>query len=322
MSLFNAYMSLSGALDCEVARSECLARHTSYRIGGPADLYLICHSVSALQRAIRILDREEVRWVVMGGGSNVLVSDEGFKGCVIRLGKGFAGIARSDAGGDPSDGEANAEPGESNVSRITVGAATSLPRLVNDAMREGHSGLEMLVGVPGTLGGAITMNAGSRYEWIGSRVLSLVVLRPGEGLVRYSHDDIVWGYRSCSIPAGEVVLEAELELTHKDSKAISQDMERRLITKRSTQPITEASCGSVFRNPEQGGSVAMLVEELGLKGYSVGGARISEKHANFIVNTGNATAEDVIGIIRHVHEQVKEGYGIDLQTEVRFLGFA
>ena len=120
MSLFNAYMSLSGAPDLEVARSERLARHTSYRIGGPADLYLICNSTSALQRAIRILDREQVRWVVMGGGSNVLVSDGGFKGCVIRLGSAFTGLARSDgeAAGGPDGPDADAVPGASDNQQV------------------------------------------------------------------------------------------------------------------------------------------------------------------------------------------------------------
>ena len=297
-------MALSGTADIELARSERMDRHTSYRLGGPADLFCICHSTAALSKAVEVLDRENVRWVVMGRGSNILVSDEGFPGCVIQLGREFSRLSFQEDG------------------HVVAGAAVSLPKMVNHAMREGLSGLERLVGVPGSLGGALCMNAGTRDEWICDVVESVVVFRPGSGLVRYGVADISWGYRSCSIPAGEVILEAVLALTPKESARISRDMEHRLVRKRATQPLTEASCGSVFRNPEDGPSVASLVEQLGLKGYSVGGAHVSPKHANFIVNDGSASASDVLAVIEHVHEQVKEGYDVDLQTEVRFLGFA
>ena len=302
MSVFNAYMTLSGAVDADVRRDERMVRHTSYRIGGPAALFASVHSYPALVRTIQVLDDEGVDWVILGKGSNLLVSDKGYDGCVIVLDGEFS---RTSLGEDGT---------------LTVGAGAVLSKVVNEAMKAGLSGLEPCVGIPGTVGGALSMNAGTRREWIGSVVRDVVVLRPGKGLHRYEASDIEWGYRFTSIPTSEIILEATLELAPSTREAIAADMEERLRRRRESQPFGVPSCGSVFRNPPDQ-SVGALIESCGLKGQREGGAQISEEHANFIVNRGGATAADVITLIGRAHEAVRSAYGIDLACEVKLLGF-
>ncbi len=303
MGLFNAMMSLSGAIDTDAIENERLARHTSYRIGGQADLFLTCHSYHALRRAVEILSREQVPWVIVGKGSNLLVADTGYRGAVITLGREFQRTVLAEDG-----------------VTLTVGAGVILARLVNDAFTKGLSGLEFAVGIPGTVGGAVSMNAGTRQEWIGSLIEDVVTYKPGAGLRHYAHDDVYWAYRENGIPRDEIILEVTLKLHLGDKPEIRAEMERSLLRRRRTQPIGTASCGSVFRNPP-GRSVGAMVEECGLKGFSVGGAEVSPVHANFIVNNGNATANDVVSVIQHVYDKVKEAYGVELKPEVKFLGF-
>lgn len=303
MGLFNVSMALIGALDTDVLENEKLARHTSYRIGGPASLVVICHSYHALKRAIETVNAESVPWVVLGRGSNVLVSDDGYRGVVIMLGREFGRTVVADDG-----------------RTLTVGASTVLMRVVNDAYAKGLSGLEFAVGIPGSLGGAISMNAGTRTEWIGSVVKNVVTYRPGSGICHYDQGEIPWSYRSSGLPAGEIVLEATLGLEPAPKQDISAKMDRYLSRRRRTQPMAAASCGSVFRNPPDL-SAGKLIEDCGLKGFCIGGAEVSPVHANFIVNKGTATATDVLKVIREVRGKVRETYGVELQTEVKFLGF-
>ena len=302
MSLFNAYVALSGAIDAEVLRDERMARRTSWRIGGPAALFARVNTVPALARTVEVLSREGVEWVLLGKGSNVLVSDEGYDGCVITLGRDFCRI-----GPDAGDGV------------VTAGAGVVLQRLVGEVLKRSLAGLECCAGIPGTLGGAVSMNAGTAKEWIGSVVRDVVALRPGHGLVRHAAADVEWGYRHTSLPADEIVLEATLELAPAPREEVSREMERRLQARRRSQPMGRPSCGSVFRNPP-GESVGRLLESCGLKGYAVGGAQVSEVHANFIVNNGNATADDVVAVMRHMFQRVRAEHGIELQPEVKFLG--
>ena len=304
MGLFNVVMSLSGALDTDVSEHEKLARHTSYRIGGPAALFVTCHSYHALRHTVEELEREQVPWVILGRGSNILVSDEGYDGAVVTLGREFARTVLAEDG-----------------CTITVGAGTVLARLVQDAYARGLSGLEFAVGIPGTVGGAISMDAGTRDTWIGSLVKDVLTYKPGEGLKHYRGDEVVWGYRFCSLPRDEIILEVTLALTPSEKPRIRDAMERHLSRRRHTQPQGVASCGSVFRNPPEG-SVGKMIEDCGLKGFSVGGAQVSDVHANVIVNTGSASASDVLAVIREIHENVRERYGVELQPEVKFLGFS
>ena len=305
MSLPNAYLALSGAVDADITRGERLAHRTSYRIGGPAAMLAVCHTPEALARVIEVLGGQGVEWVLLGKGSNMLVADEGFDGCVVVLGRDFSRIevSRDDA-------------------TITAGAAVPLSRVVQEAMRNSLSGLEFACGIPGTLGGAVSMDAGTRREWIGHRIGSLVVLRPGEGLRRLYGSDVEWGYRWSGLGPTDIVLEATLVFEPGEKDAIAAEMERLLARRRATQPMGKPSCGSVFRNPVGPKGAAKLIDECGLKGFAVGGAQVSPVHANFIVNNGRATAADVLAVMRTMHERVREASGVDLQPEVKFLGFA
>lgn len=289
--------------DGDIYAHEPMARHTTYRIGGPARFYVRVSSIGALTRLVEVCKSEGVPWVVMGRGSNLLVADEGFEGVVISLGRDFRSLVVDE-----------------QRCCFMVGAGVLLSAVVQEAFRRSLAGLEFAVGTPGTIGGALRMNAGSRDEWIGSRVTSVTTLAPGRGLARRCGSEITWGYRSSSFDPDEVILECELAADPADPFYIRGKMEANLARRKKTQPVNEFSCGSVFRNPE-GRHAAQLIEELGLKGLRIGGACVSELHANFIVNTGDATARDVRALISLIAAKVYEAYGIELAPEVRFLGF-
>lgn len=314
MGAFDAYIRLDGAISGSVVCDEPMSRHTTYRIGGPAALYITCDTVSDLSLTTEVLAEEGVPWAVVGKGSNLLVADAGYKGAVITLGREFS---RIDFGGYEELGEHDPKPSDVIV---TAGAACILSRLVTKAFGLGLAGLGFAVGTPGSVGGAVRMNAGTATEWFGSAVESVTVFRPGKGLSKILGEDIEWGYRKSSIPKDAIVVEVSLVLFPSDKIALHASMEASLKRRRATQPLSKPSCGSVFKSPE-GDSAGRLIEACGLKGTTVGGAQISDVHANFIVNNGNATAQDVLSLIKLAQDKVREEHGIELQPEVRFLGF-
>ena len=289
--------------DGEAYFDEPMARHTTYRIGGPARFYVQADSVGALSRVVDTCEVTGIPWVVVGRGSNLLVSDDGFDGVVVTLGRDFRSCRYHEETGC-----------------FSVGAGVLLTTVVQEAFHRSLAGLEFAVGTPGTVGGALRMNAGSRDEWLGGSVASVTMLTPEDGLVRVAGGDIEWGYRTSSIAPDAVVVECEIAAHPADPFAVRGKMEASLARRRNTQPLSDPSCGSVFKNPE-GASAAKLIEDAGLKGLAVGGARVSEKHANFIVNAGSATARDVVELMRIVQTKVYEEHGIELAPEVRLLGF-
>lgn len=300
MSLSDAERRLRRALTGEVLRSEPMARHTTYRIGGPADLFIVCDTIADLAEALRVCDEEGIERTVIGKGSNLLVADAGYRGAIIVLGREFR--TRRVQGTD-----------------IEAGAGCILAYVVQDAYSRGLAGMEFGVGIPGTLGGAITMNAGTADAWMQSVTRSVTVYIPGSGLERLSGHDIEWGYRHAGLPEGAVIAEAALSLSEGDKEAIRRLMERRLEHRKRTQPVGMKSAGSVFRNPP-GESAGRLIESAGLKGTRLGGAKVSQVHANFIVNEGGACAADVLGLIRKVQMTVRDVHGIELTPEIRFIG--
>jgi UDP-N-acetylmuramate dehydrogenase len=306
MSSFDAFCALHGMLDGAVFCDEPMARHTSFRIGGPADIYVECASITDLNATLNICAEHSLPWALIGKGSNLLVSDDGFRGALLTLGKQFKSFSLPDIALDQR--------------KLVAGGGVLLSTLVQSAFKNGLSGFEFAVGIPGTVGGAIRMNAGSAEEWIGRMVDSVTVLRPGEGLVRYDGSELPWQYRSSGLPSGEVVVECALRVMPGNIGHIRARMEASMNRRKKSQPLTKPNAGSVFRNP-QGASAGKLIDDLGLKGYSIGDAQVSEMHANFIVNNGRATARDVVAIIMHVRRRVKEAYGIELQPEIRFIGF-
>ena len=296
-------MLVDAAFDGEVLVNEPMGKHTTYRIGGPASFYVRVDSLGCLSKLVRTCLQNEMPYFIAGRGSNLLVSDDGFDGVVITLGRDFR----------------NHEVRE-DAPVIVAGAGILLSSVVQDALRHSLAGMEFAVGTPGSLGGALKMNAGSADDWIGSRVRSVTSLAPDGSLVKRMGTDVSWGYRRTSFPLGEAILECELVLQEGDPFFIQGKMEGNLARRKKTQPLSEPSCGSVFRNPE-GHSAAKMIDEAGLKGTQIGGAQISPKHANFIVNTGGAKASDVVGLIELAKDKVEQEYGIELTPEVRFLGF-
>jgi UDP-N-acetylmuramate dehydrogenase len=292
--------SLRRQMDGSVDLDEPMSKHTSYRIGGPAKMFVTCDSVHDLAVAVEAIKSDGLPCVVLGRGSNVLVSDEGYDGAVITLGREF-------------------KKHEFTEGHLRAGAGTALAKLVQGAFSKGLSGLEFAVGIPGTLGGALAMNAGSREEWIGQNVERVIVYVPGQGLEEVRGSDIAWGYRASDVTQRGIAVECYLKVTDGDKQAIRRTMDESFDRRKHSQPMGVPSAGSVFKNPEKD-SAGRLIDGLGYKGTRRGGAMVSPVHANFIVNDGGATAQDVWSMIQDIRTAVRDEYGIQLQTEIKFLG--
>jgi UDP-N-acetylmuramate dehydrogenase len=278
-----------------------LAPLTSFRIGGPAALFVEAQDDDALAAVGEAVTASGVPVAVIGKGSNVLIADEGFPGIVLRLGRGFRWAAR-------------------DVDRLTAGGAMALPALAGIAMRHRLAGLEFGVAIPASLGGAVRMNAGAHDGSMSDVVeaIELYVLSEG-GRRRVAAADAGFAYRRSGLPADGVVVGATVRLATDAEDAIRGRMEEAREWRRRTQPLAEANCGSVFKNPA-GDHAARLIDEAGGKGLRVGGAHVSEKHANFIVADPGASAADVWRLIERVRTLVASNAGVRLETEVQSMG--
>jgi UDP-N-acetylmuramate dehydrogenase len=283
----------------QVLRNEPMARHTSWRVGGPADLYFRPTTRSQLVRFLAELDPAvPVLWV--GLGSNLLVRDGGVRGVVIATGKALGDVRRL------ADG------------LVEAGAGVACTALARRCARWGLGPAEFFAGIPGTVGGALTMNAGAFGGETWERVVTVETVDRAGAVRRRSPADFRVGYRHVQGPPGEWYLSAQFRF-----EAVSGDALERLRAllkqRQDSQPLGEPSCGSVFRNPP-GDHAARLIDTAGLKGHAIGGAMVSEKHANFIINTGRASAADVERLIDHVRATVAARHGVELQTEVHIVG--
>jgi UDP-N-acetylmuramate dehydrogenase len=278
-----------------------LAPLTTFRVGGPAALYLEAEGEDDLATVSRAIGETTIPFTIVGKGSNILVSDEGFPGLVLRLGKGYRWAAR-------------------DRDRIRAGGAMPLPALAGVALRHGLSGLEFGVAIPATLGGAVKMNAGAHDGQIGDVVhrVETYQLRDRRP-VSVAADAAAFSYRGSAFPEDAVVTAATLALLPGARDAIRASMDRAREWRRRTQPLAEPNCGSVFKNPP-GGHAAAMIETAELKGTRVGGAAVSTKHANFIVAGPDATASDVLALIRLVQERVRRSAGVELEPEVHLVG--
>lgn len=278
---------------------EPMSKHTSWRVGGPADRYFTPPNIDALSAFLSGLPAgEPVYWV--GLGSNLLVRDGGVRGTVISTRGVLSGLERRPEG--------------------TVIAEAGVPcaKLARQCVRWGLGSAEFFAGIPGTVGGALAMNAGAFGGETWRHVLAVETMDRRGGLHHRDRADYQIGYRSVQGPAGEWFLAAEFRF-ESDSTASSADIRTLLARRKASQPIGLPSCGSVFRNPP-GDHAARLIEACGLKGRRIGGAEVSGKHANFIINTGNATASDIEQLIELVRKTVEQAHGVRLQPEVRIIG--
>lgn len=278
-----------------------LAPLTTFRIGGPAALFLEPEGEPDLVAASEAVREAEIPVAILGKGSNVLVADEGFAGLVLRLGKGYRWSAR--AGG-----------------RLTAGGSMPLPALAGVALTHELSGLEFGVAIPASLGGAVKMNAGAHGAEVADVVESVDVFRLRAGVAEHVlAGDAGFRYRRSSLPGDGVVVAANVVLRPGDPTGIRARMQGAREWRRLTQPLAEPNCGSVFRNPA-GDHAARLIEEAGAKGLSVGGASVSTKHANFVIAAEGTRAADVVTLIREVSDRVAGRTGVRLEPEVHVLG--
>lgn len=284
-----------------VKLQEPMSKHTTFRIGGPADFYLCPHSTKEVQQTVQICKEENLPYFILGNGSNLLVSDKGYRGVIIQLWKNFSDISVKDC-------------------CITAKAGALLSKVAAEALEEGLTGMEFASGIPGTIGGAVFMNAGA-YGGEMKDIIKEVKVLDDQGEVRVlSNEEMKLGYRTSIVKEkGYTVLSAVLQLKKGDVSVIRETMEDLKNRRTSKQPLDMPSAGSTFKRPE-GYFAGKLIMDSGLRGFSVGGAQVSEKHCGFVVNKGGATAEDVTALIREVQTRVKEKFGVELETEVRFLG--
>lgn len=292
-----------------VRSGEPMKKHTTFRIGGPAALFVVPSSMDMIPRLLQICQEADVPWFILGNGSNLLVSDEGFPGVVIQIDSNLQSIQPCEAD----------SASESCVLRAEAGALLS--KLAACARDLSLEGLEFASGIPGTLGGAVTMNAGA-YGGEMKQVLRRVRVLDGSLQDRVlDAEELDLGYRTSRIQReGWIVLEAELELKKGDREQISARMEELREARVSKQPLEYPSAGSTFKRPE-GYFAGKLIMDAGLAGFRVGDAQVSEKHCGFVINRGKAAAEDVACLIREVQDTVYRQFGVRLEPEVRFLGF-
>ncbi|MEH1846325.1 MAG: UDP-N-acetylmuramate dehydrogenase [Nostoc sp.] len=289
--------------DCVIKSQASLSAFTSYRVGGAADLYVAPRNLEALQASLKYAKERDLKVTTLGAGSNLLVSDRGISGLVIATRHlRFSNF-------DPDTGQ------------LTVAAGESIPSLAWAAAELGWQGLEWAVGIPGTAGGAVVMNAGAHNSCIADMLVSAQVLSPNGTLETLTPEQLGYSYRTSLLQGGDrIVTQATLQLAPGADPArvvaiTKQHKKHRL----STQPYNFPSCGSVFRNPKPY-SAGWLIEQTGLKGYQIGGAQVALLHANFIVNRGGAKANDIFCLIRHIQHQVQERWSIRLEPEVKMLG--
>lgn len=303
---YRRYRTMTGAFNPAGLRgklmlNESLSRHTSWRVGGPADRFYVPADLDDLRNFLRQLPEDEpLTW--MGLGSNLLIRDGGIRGTVI-------------ATKNVLDDMEWMAPGQ-----LRAGSGIFCARLAKQTVNAGYSGAEFMIGIPGTLGGALAMNAGAFGSETWNLVRQVVTLdRKGNEFIR-SRSEFTVAYRSVSGRAGEWFVAADLEL-QPDTAGTAAGTMREFLSRRSqTQPVGEPSCGSVFRNPGQGVYAARLIEDCGLKGFSIGQAAVSTKHANFIINQGGASAAEIEQLIHYVQQTVQSRYTVSLEPEVRIVG--
>lgn len=285
----------------EVTLNFSLKEHTSFKIGGYADLFVCPNNLMELINVLKILKENDVTYFLLGAGSNVLISDKGVRGAVIKLGDGFDyAHARHDY--------------------ILAGAGVSLAKLSAEAKNHELAGLEFASGIPGTLGGALLMNAGA-YGGEMKDVVEEVSFIDEDGTVKtIKNKDCNFSYRKSTFSdSKKIIISAKIVLKKGNKEEISEKMRELNAKRKEKQPLEFPSAGSTFKRPE-GNFAGTLIEQAGLKGTKIGGAEVSEKHAGFVINTGDATAKDVLELIEKVKTEVLEKFGVELEPEVKIIG--
>ena len=285
----------------DILENEPMSKHTTFRIGGEAACFIKISNIEQLRKLIPYFNQVEIPYFILGNGSNLLVSDKGYEGVILQLGDNLNQIAV-----------------EGNT--IKAGAGALMSRIAGAALMHGLTGFEFASGIPGTVGGGVVMNAGA-YDGEMKQVVERVTVMNDQGeILEISGEDMEFGYRTSIIKNRPfVVLEVEIHLQEGNETEIRAKMDDLARRRREKQPLEFPSAGSTFKRPE-GHFAGKLIMDAGLRGYSIGGAKVSDKHCGFVVNAGNATAADVAEVIHEVQERVKDKFGVTLEKEVIFLG--
>ena len=281
--------------------NESLKKHTTYGIGGPADLMIFPKSKQDLIKVIEIINENKIQLTILGSGSNVLVSDNGIRGAVISLKNSLKQIEVDD-----------------NILYAECG--TMLGKIVKHAVKNNLIGLENLNGVPGTLGGALIMNAGAWGGEISENLIHVEVINSKSEIQKIQKKDLNFSYRQSSFNKDDILLSAKFNLQKADKDVIKDNFIEAQSGRKKSQPLNKRSAGSLFKNPKNN-SAGKLLDEAGLKGFSIGDAKISEKHANFFINDGDASSRDMLMLIKKAHKEVKDKFNVNLSLEVKLMGF-
>lgn len=300
--LYGELKSLAENLGAEVYENAPMKKYTSFKTGGNADLLIIPASAEALSQIIKKCKELNIKPFVMGNGSNLLVTDNGYKGVIIKIGSRLSGIRLLDS------------------DTIECEAGVMMKTLCNFALDNSLSGLEFAFGIPGNLGGAVYMNAGAYGGEMKDVLYSCTHIDSDGNIATLSKDELDLGYRrSAYTDNGYTIVSAVLKLNKGNKTEIKEAMNDKLRRRKEKQPLEFPSAGSTFKRPE-GYFAGALIEDCGLKGYTIGGAQVSEKHAGFVINRGTATSTDILNLIKHIQNRVFEKHGVKLETEVKIIG--
>ena len=287
---------------------EPMKKHTTFRIGGNADMF-VSPAIEQIPEIVALAKSHNIPVTIIGNGSNLLVGDKGIRGLVLSIGKGADAVEVSSVD----------KTAEGKV-RLSVGAGALLSKVAAEALRNSLTGFEFAAGIPGTIGGAVVMNAGAYGGEIKDVLVSARVLTPNGEILTLTRDELDLSYRHSCIPEKEyIVLDAELELVKGDETQIRAAMEDYKGRRIEKQPLEYPSAGSTFKRPE-GYFAGKLIQDADLRGYRVGGAQVSEKHCGFVINADNATAQDVLTLIEDVKKKVYEEFQVELEPEVKMMG--
>lgn len=295
VGLFNEFYDIN-----DIKIDEKLSEYVNFKVGGPADILLIPNSKEQVIKSIKICKENNIPFYLIGNGSNILVRDGGFRGVVLSL-KNVKNIY--------VDGE-----------KIEAECGVMLKEVSDKSIENSLTGFEFACGIPGTIGGAVFMNAGAYDGEISKVIESAEVIDENCNIIRLSREELDFGYRSSLVmKKGYTVLSAVFKLEKGQVKTIKELIEDLTNKRESKQPLEYPSAGSTFKRPT-GYFAGKLIQDAGLKGYSIGGAAVSEKHSGFVINKGNATAKDITDLIKHIQDEVKKQFGVDLHPEVRIIG--
>ena len=294
---------ISSLVNSKILFNEPLKKHTTFGVGGLASMFIYPSSIDDLKKILKYSFKNNIKIFFMGSGSNMLISDDGFNGIVICLRKSFKNFDYNDS------------------FETIAGTGVMLGQMVRTLTKNSVKGLESLIGVPGTLGGALIMNAGAYGSEISNYLVSIkcITLEGNEKI--YMKEDLEFSYRYSNIPKNEVVVEAKFQFQTGDINEIKINKDKASQSRRNNQPLQYRSAGSIFKNPKSGIAAGYLIDQARLKGLKKGDAEISTKHANFIINHGSATSENILDLIKIIKSEVYKKFKVKLDLEVKLMGF-